>query len=116
MSAVIRISVIRCDSSQFEHFRAIMVESEALLRPGIEALPGFVSYFVGEDATNSAFSNVSIWRTLKDAQQMEHFTPMLELAKRVAAAGARFDRPITNHAVLWTFGDVGFSLSRDDGL
>jgi hypothetical protein len=105
-SAVIRVSVIRCDPSQFERLHTIIVESEASLRPGVEALPGFLTYYAGEDAATSSFSNISFWQTVEHAQQMERFQPMLDLAKRAAAAGARFDRPIMNHAILWEFGNA----------
>ena len=69
-NVVIRIAVIRCDPSQFERLRTIMVESETLLRPGIEALPGLLAYYAGEDAAASAFSNISFWLTLEHSQRM----------------------------------------------
>ena len=105
-SVVMRISVFRCDPSQFERLRTMMVEVEAVLRPGIEALPGLLAFYAGEDAANSAFINTSFWETLEQAQQLDHFQPMIEAGKRFTAAGARFERPIMNHRVLWEFGDA----------
>jgi hypothetical protein len=101
-----RISVIRCDPSQFERLRTMMIEVEAALRPGIEALPGLLAFYAGDDAANSALVNTSFWETLEQAQQLDHFQPMLEAGKRFTAAGARFERPIMNHTILWEFGDA----------
>jgi len=105
-SVVMRTSVIRCDLSQFERLRAMMIEAEAALRPGIKALPGLLAFYAGEDAATSALINTSFWETLEQAHQLDHFQPMLELGKHFVAAGARFDRPIMNHTVLWEFGNA----------
>lgn len=107
-SLVIRTSVIRCDPSQFERLRTMMVEAEAELRPGIEAMPGLLAFYAGADAAASALINTSLWDTLEHAQQLDHFQPMLESGKRFVVAGARFDRPIMNHRVLWEFGTSGW--------
>ena len=101
---IIRVSVIRCEPSEFECLRTMMVEVEAALRPGIEAMPGFLAFYAGEDAATSALINTSFWETLEQAHQLDHFQPMLEAGKRFTAAGARFERPIMNHRVLWEFG------------
>ena len=111
-SVVIRISVFRCDPSQFARLRAMLVEIEALLRPGIEALPGLLAFYAGEDPANSAFTNTSFWETLEQARQLAHFQPMLEAGKRFAAAGAQFERPIMNHQVIWEFGDARLKRGR----
>jgi hypothetical protein len=81
-----------------------MVEAETALRPGIEAMPGLLAYYAGADEATSSLTNTSIWRSLEDAEQMDRFRPMLDLAKRFAAEGARFDRPIMNYTILWKFG------------
>ena len=101
---IIRVSVIRCDPSVFERLRTMMIEVQEALRPGIEALPGFLAFYAGEDPALAALINTSFWETLEQAQQLDHFQPMLEAGKRFAAAGARFERPIMNHRVLWEFG------------
>ena len=103
-NVVIRVSVIRCDPSQFEHLRAMMVDAEPVLQPGIEALPGLLAFYAGEDVANSALINTSFWETLEQAHQLDRFQPMLDLGKHFVAAGARFDRPIMNHSILWEFG------------
>jgi len=108
-TAIIRVSVIWCDPAQFERLRTMMVEADPVLRPGIEAMPGLLAYYAGDDAATSTLINISFWETLEQAHQLGHFQPMLDLAKRFAAAGARFDRPIMNHSVLWEFGDARIS-------
>ena len=45
--------------------------------------------------------NVSVWETLADAKQLDTLQAMLDLAPPFVAAGARFERPITNHETLW---------------
>jgi hypothetical protein len=82
----------------------MMVEAETALRPGIEAMPGLLAYYAGADEATSSLTNTSIWRSREDAEQMDRFQPMLDLAMRFAAGGARFDRPIMNHTILWKFG------------
>lgn len=103
-NVTVRVSVLRCDVEQFEHFRTMMAEAEALLRPGIEAMPGLLAYYAGADKATSSLTNTSVWASLVDAQQMDGFAPMQALGKRFAAEGARFDRPIMNYATLWQFG------------
>ena len=103
---VIRVSILRCEPSQFEEFKRMMSESESILAPGIRAMRGCRAYFVGADVASSSLSNVSIWDTLDDAKQMERFQPMLDLGKRFLDAGATFERPIMNYATLWQLEDA----------
>jgi hypothetical protein len=103
-ASIIRVSIMRCDPADFERFRRMMAESEPVLRPGIEAMPGVIAYYAGADAATSSLTNTSVWQSLTHAQQMDRFEPMLALGRAFAAAGARFDRPIMNHATLWRFG------------
>ena len=103
---VIRVSVLRCDPGDFERFRVMMADAEDVLRPGIEAMTGLLAYYAGADEETNSLTNTSVWQTFEDAQQMDHYAPMLELGKRFAANGARFDRPIMNYASLWRFGPL----------
>lgn len=103
---VVRVSVLRCDPEQFSRLRQMMVEAEATLRPGIEAISGLLAYYAGADEATHSLTNTSIWDTLEHAQQMDHFQPMLDLGKRFAAEGATFERPIMNYATLWRFGTL----------
>jgi hypothetical protein len=101
---VVRISITRCDEAQFDKLRQMMSESEAMLRPGIEKMPGLLDFFAGEDPATCSFTNTSLWDTLEHAHQLDQFKPMLDAGKRLAAEGARFDRPILNSKTLWRFG------------
>lgn len=98
---VIRVSILRCQAEQFAMFHAMMAEAEPVLVPGIQAMRGLVSYWAGADQATSSLTNVSVWRSLDDAKQMDRFQPMLDLGKRFAEKGAVFERPIMNYAALW---------------
>jgi hypothetical protein len=45
--------------------------------------------------------NVSMWRRLEDAEQLDTFQPMLDLGKVFVTKGASFERPIMNYTSLW---------------
>jgi hypothetical protein len=78
-----------------------MLEADALLRPGIEAMPGLVAFYVGADEATSSLSNISLWSTLEQARQLDAYQPMLDLGRAFVAKGATFERPIMNYAMLW---------------
>jgi len=103
---VIRVSVLRCKPGDFARLQVMMVEAEAVLRPGIEALPGFLGFFAGADEAAGAMINTSFWRTVADARQLDHYEPMLALGREFTAAGAVFERPIVNYGGLWSFGGL----------
>lgn len=104
---IVRVSILRCQPHQFAMFRAMMAEAEAVLRPGIQAMNGLISYWAGADEASASLTNVSVWRTLDDARQMDRFQPMLDLGKQFAEKGATFERPIMNYATLWQFAGRG---------
>jgi hypothetical protein len=106
-SPVVRVSILRCKAELFGEFERMMSESAAILLPGIRAMHGCRAYFAGSDQATSSLSNVSVWDTLEDANQMERFQPMLDLGKRFLDAGATFERPIMNYGTLW-------QLANDD--
>jgi hypothetical protein len=39
----------------------MMIEVESRLRPGIEAMPGLINFYVGADEATSSLAQVSIW-------------------------------------------------------
>src|ERR1700722_10920537 len=80
---------------------SLMTGQETLI-PAIRGLKGNRAYYVGIDRENNAMTNVSVWDTRGDAEQMATLQPMLNLAKIFVDAGVRFERPITNHEILWT--------------
>lgn len=103
---VLRVSILRCDATNFASLREMMVDAEAALRPGIEALPGLLVFYAGADEATSSLINTSVWDTLEHARQLDTFQPMLDAGKRFVAAGARFERPIMHYTSLWRFGPL----------
>jgi hypothetical protein len=99
---VVRISLGRFDPAQSGTVEALLRDSEKTLVPAIRTLKGNRGYYAGIDRENGAMTNVSIWDSLADAQQMSSLKAMLDLAATFIDAGVRFERPITNHDVLWT--------------
>jgi sugar (pentulose or hexulose) kinase len=100
--SVVRISLGRFDADKYEVVRELLDESQKTLIPAILALKGIQHYYVGIDKENNAMTNVSIWDTREDAQQMASLQAMLDLAKVFIDAGVRFERPMTNHTTLWS--------------
>ena len=101
MSPVVRASIIRCAPGQFPELRQMMQDAEAVLRPGIEAMPGLIAFYVGADEATTSLSNISLWSTLDEARQLDRYQPMLDLGRVFVANGATFERPIMNYATLW---------------
>jgi hypothetical protein len=98
---VVRVSILRCSPDKFSEFLRMMIEADPILRPGIEAMTGLIDYYAGADEATSSLTNVSLWKTLDNAKQMDTFPPMLELGEAFAKKGATFERPIMNYATLW---------------
>jgi hypothetical protein len=101
---VVRVSILRVEPDRFEMFRQLMADAETTLAPGIRAMRGCRLYFAGADEASASLTNVSVWDTLADAQQMDDFAPMLALGRHFADLGAVFERPIMNYATLWSLG------------
>ena len=99
---VVRISLGRFDAANYDAVRRLLDDSQKTLIPAIRGLKGNRAYYVGIDRENNAMMNVSVWDTRGDAEQMATLQPMLNLAKIFVDAGVRFERPITNHEILWT--------------
>ncbi len=99
---VVRISLGRFAATDCDVIRKLLDDSQKTLIPAIRALKGNRAYYVGIDPENNAMTNVSVWDTRSDAEQMATLQPMLDLAKVFIDAGVRFERPITNHEILWT--------------
>ena len=90
----VRVSVLRCHPQQFAELKQMMAEQIAVLEPGIRQMRGLIHVYVGEDETANSLANVSVWRTLEDAKQLDTFQPMLDLGKVFTAKGATFERLI----------------------
>jgi hypothetical protein len=90
----VRVSVMRCDPSQFAEFRKMMAESITVLEPGIRQMRGLIHLYTGEDEAVNSLAQVSVWRTLEDAKQLDTFQPMLDLGKEFTSKGATFERQL----------------------
>jgi phage-related protein len=101
MQPVVRVSIFRCAPEKFAEFQQMMIEADSVLRPGIEAMPGLINFYAGADDATSSLTNVSIWKTLDDAKQLDTFQPMLDLGKTFTQKGATFERPMMNYLTLW---------------
>lgn len=101
-ASVIRASIFFFDADKEELVERRLIECKAVLESGIRALRGNLSFTFGIDRANLSVGNVSVWKTLEDAQQLDTFQPMLDLAKNfVATLGVRFQRPILNFQTVW---------------
>jgi hypothetical protein len=98
---VIRISIGKFDPDQAAAVEAMLQASRTRLESGIRAMTGNLAYYAGVDHTNHAMHNVSIWKSVAEANQMATFAPMLALAAEFTALGVRFERPILNFDTLW---------------
>ena len=101
MPPVVRVSILRCAPERFAELRQMMIEADATLRPGIEAMRGLLAFYAGADAATLSLTNVSVWTDLAAAKQLDTFQPMLDLGKVFVDKGATFERPIMNYATLW---------------
>lgn len=81
MKPIVHVSILRCPPDRFPEVRQMMDEAEPVLRPGIEAMPGFLPFYAGADEATSSLMNVSFWTSLEAAKQLDTFQPMLDLAK-----------------------------------
>jgi hypothetical protein len=70
-------------------------------RRSVRLLNGCLHYFAAIDRESSSMVNVSVWRSLADAQQMQTLAPMRALAEEFTREGVRFERPIINYETLW---------------
>jgi len=104
MKPVVRVSILRCLPENFAELRQMSIDADAVLRPGIEAMPGLLAFYFGADEATSSLANVSLWTTLEAAKQLDTFQPMLDLGKPFIEKGATFERPIVNYATLWQLG------------
>jgi hypothetical protein len=101
MAAIVRISIIRCSAERFVEVKLMMAQAEPVLSDGIRQMRGLLDFYVGEDEATSSLCNVSRWRTLEDAHQLDTFQPMLDLGAAFVAKGAIFERPIMNYSPQW---------------
>jgi hypothetical protein len=105
--SIVRISRGTFAPEKYDSIRTRLDAAQSSLVPAIRKLAGCVHYFAAIDRESSSMVNVSVWRTLADAQQMQTFAPMLALAAEFTQEGVRFERPIINYESLWVVDGVG---------
>ena len=98
---VVRISRGSFAPEQYEAVKRRLDAAQTSLIPAIRQLDGCVHYFAAIDRESSSMVNVSVWRSLADAQQMQTLAPMLALAQEFTREGVQFERPIVNYETLW---------------
>ena len=106
MNPIVRVSILTIPDGHIEAAAEAMRKAEEELT-GILKLTGLRAYFAGVDRARSQLTNVSVWDSAENAEQMSNFQPMLDLGKRFAAQGATFLRPIPNFDCLWQWGNIG---------
>ena len=106
MNPTVRFATLIIPDGQIDEAAEAMRKAEQELK-GILALKGLRAFFAGVDRAQSLLTNVSVWDSPEDAEQLSSFQPMLDLAKRFAAEGANPVRPVPNFDCLWQWGDVG---------
>lgn len=98
---IVRISRGSFPPEQYETIKARLDAAQTSLVPAIRRLTGCLHYFAGIDRASSSMINVSVWRSLPDAEQMQTLGPMQALAEEFTREGVRFERPIINYQTLW---------------
>jgi hypothetical protein len=98
---VVRISRGTFAPESYEAVRSRLDAAQESLIPAIRRLAGCLHYFAAIDRESSSMVNVSVWRSLADAQQMQTLGPMLALAEDFTREGVRFERPVVNYETLW---------------
>jgi quinol monooxygenase YgiN len=98
---IVRISRGSFAPEAYEPVRHRLDVAQESLIPAIRQLAGCLHYFAAIDRESSSMVNVSVWRSLADAQQMQTLAPMLALAETFTREGVRFERPVINYETLW---------------
>jgi hypothetical protein len=98
---VLRISRGSFKPEDYERIKARLDGSQHTLVPAITKLSGCLHYWAGIDRASNTMVNVSVWKSLTDAKQMDTLAPMLALAGEFVELGVVFERPIANYETLW---------------
>ena len=98
---IVRISRGSFAPEKYADVERRLAASQESLIPAIRKLAGCLHYYAAIDRHSSTLVNVSVWRSLADAQQMQTLAPMLALAEAFTRDGVRFERPVINYESLW---------------
>ena len=98
---VVRVSRASFDPETYGEVRRLLDASKETLIPSLRELAGCLDYFASIDRDSSTMINVSVWRSLEEAKQLDDFPPMRSLAAEFSRAGVEFERPVANYETLW---------------
>lgn len=98
---IVRISRGSFTPEAYDRVRQRLDAAQESLIPAIRQLSGCLHYFAAIDRDSSSMVNVSVWRSLADAQQMQTLAPMLSLAEAFTREGVHFERPVINYETVW---------------
>jgi hypothetical protein len=98
---ILRLSRGSFKPEDYEKIKESLDGSQYTLVPAIRKLSGCMHYWAGIDRTTNTMVNVSVWKSLMDAKQMDTLVPMLALAGEFVKLGVVFERPIANYETLW---------------
>jgi quinol monooxygenase YgiN len=101
---IVRISRGSFAPESYDQVRQRLDAAQESLIPAIRQLSGCLHYYAAIDRASSSIVNVSVWRSLADAQQMQTLAPMQALAEAFTREGVRFERPVINYETLWEIG------------
>lgn len=102
MTMIVRISLGWYPPEKETQVAAILDYAGQPLGDAIKKLPGLISYYSAIDRTQRAMVNVSLWKDLASAQQMEKLQAMLDQGAELTKLGVTFVRPIPNCEALWS--------------
>jgi hypothetical protein len=98
---VVRVSRASFQPETFAEVRRLLDSAKHSLVPALQQLPGCLDYFASIDDVSNTMINVSVWRSLQEAKQLDDFPPMRKLAVEFSRAGVVFERPVANYETLW---------------
>lgn len=98
---VVRVSQGFFEPRQYDIVAARLNEGRSILAPVLSLLPGLIHYYVSIDSVSNSMVNVSIWKSLKAAEQMNTLKEMLAQREIFVALGVKF-QPIRNYSGLWS--------------
>lgn len=98
---VVRVSRASFQPETYEEVRRLLDSAKHSLVPALRKLSGCLEYLASIDRESGTMINVSVWRSLEEAKQLDEFPPMQKLAADFSRAGVAFERPVTNYETLW---------------
>jgi hypothetical protein len=100
MSYIVRISKGRFASDRYANVRSLIEASAESLKPALQQLYGLVYYHAAVDPVTNTVVNVSVWRDMTAAMQMDSLGAMLAQRPILERAGVVFDA-IANYEPTW---------------